>query len=238
MTTAVRRISQAPKLTEQVHDALTAAVLNGTLAPGELHSVNALATQFGVSRTPVREAMLQLERRGLVEVIRNQGFVVVEITAADLDEIFQIRLWLEVPSARRAAERATARDKAEIHRIADNLQASADRGDGPAVERADRLLHSRLLETAGSKRVVEIVDSLRDFMLARKQTTAGRTRGLQEIVREHDRLLAGIDANDPDEAEAGMRDHLTATRAASLRQNSDALRQSSNPLDSSKRSTT
>jgi DNA-binding GntR family transcriptional regulator len=225
MAPSLPSVQSVPNLTEQVHSALTAAVLDGTLDPGEIHSVSALATQLGVSRTPVREAMLQLARRGLVEVVRNQGFVIVEPSVADLDHIFQVRLWLEVPATRAAAELATDRDKAAIGSVAEELEAAARSGDLSELERVDRALHKRILETGGNLRAVRIVDDLRDFLLTHRQTTVGRTRDAIAIVREHDPIVAGIAANDPDMAGEGMRSHLESTREASLRQAGEEARQ-------------
>ena len=94
---------RADSLREQVSRALEAALVAGELQPGVLYSAPGLAEQFGVSATPVREAMLDLVKDGFVEVVRNKGFRVLEISESDLDQISQIRLLLEVPTTAMAA---------------------------------------------------------------------------------------------------------------------------------------
>src|ERR1700683_2643301 len=84
-------------LRDQGGRALEAAMVAGELRPGELYSAPALGERFGVSATPVREAMLDLARDGFVVAERNRGFRVVEMSDSDLDDILQIRLLLEVP---------------------------------------------------------------------------------------------------------------------------------------------
>ncbi len=85
-------------LREQVTRALDAAIVAGELLPGVIYSAPGLAERFGVSATPVREAMLDLVKEGIVELLRNRGFRVIEMSDEDLDNIAQIRLLIEVPT--------------------------------------------------------------------------------------------------------------------------------------------
>jgi DNA-binding GntR family transcriptional regulator len=94
----------AGSLQDQVRRSLEAAMMAGELKPGELYSAPALGERFGVSATPVREAMLDLANDGFVVAERNRGFRVVEMSAVDLDEICPIRLLLEVPSTVQVAK--------------------------------------------------------------------------------------------------------------------------------------
>ena len=99
---------RSDSLREQVTRALEAAVVAGELQPGIIYSAPALAERFGVSATPVREAMLDLVGEGMVEPVRNRGFRVVEVSEADLDQISQIRLLIEVPIMGQVAKLLTA----------------------------------------------------------------------------------------------------------------------------------
>src|SRR5262249_3901930 len=91
-------IVDSRSLRDQVQGALEAALIAGELVPGELYSAPMLGERFGVSATPVREAMLALVNDGFVIAERKRGFRVVEVSETDLDEICQIRLMLEVPA--------------------------------------------------------------------------------------------------------------------------------------------
>ena len=99
----VDNLERADNLTDQAITRLRTAILGGELKPGELYSATQLGNWLGVSRTPIREAVQQLAKTGLVVVERNKGIRVRSTTLEDLIEGFQVRLMLEVPVARQAA---------------------------------------------------------------------------------------------------------------------------------------
>jgi DNA-binding GntR family transcriptional regulator len=88
----------APSLREQARQVIRGLVITGQMQPDQLYSVPRLAAELGVSATPVREALLDLEREGLLEAERNRGFRVVSLSLGELNDIFAVRLLLEVPS--------------------------------------------------------------------------------------------------------------------------------------------
>src|SRR5689334_17984447 len=88
-------------LREQARQAIRTSVITGELDEGKLYSVGDLAAELGVSATPIREALGDLEQHGLVRIVRNRGFMVIPVTTRDLDEIFEVRLLLEVPAVER-----------------------------------------------------------------------------------------------------------------------------------------
>ena len=102
---AISELSPAASLRDRVESSLASAIISGELEPGTMVSVPVLAVQFGVSATPVREAMLNLEKRGFVESVKNKGFKVTEVSPQDLQEIAQLRTLLEAPAMRLVAER-------------------------------------------------------------------------------------------------------------------------------------
>ncbi|GGX55096.1 hypothetical protein GCM10010341_90060 [Streptomyces noursei] len=98
------------RLRDQVAHALRAALISGELRPGEVYSAPVLAEDFGISATPVREAMLDLTREGLVEPVRNKGFRVTEVNERDLDQYSEIRTLIEVPMVGRITRDAARAD--------------------------------------------------------------------------------------------------------------------------------
>src|SRR6185369_10747857 len=88
----------APSLREQARKVIRGLIITGQMQPDQLYSVPRLATELGVSATPVREALLDLAREGLLEPVRNRGFRVVALTSTELKDIYAIRTMLEVPS--------------------------------------------------------------------------------------------------------------------------------------------
>jgi DNA-binding GntR family transcriptional regulator len=176
-------VVESPSFRDQVRRALEAALVAGELKPGELYSAPALGERFGVSATPVREAMLALAKDGFVVAERNRGFRVVEISEADLDEISQIRLLLEVPSTVEVAKIASADVFDRLAGIADEIVAAAARGDLIDYLDSDRRFHVELISQLGNDRLTELVDRMR------RQT---RLFGLGMLV-ENGRLVASAE---------------------------------------------
>lgn len=195
----------------RVLGALRAAVISGELAPGSLHSVQALATQLGVSRTPVREALIKLAQLGMVRFERNRGVRVLQTSLHDLEEVFALRLLLEVPATRRACELIDAAGRKELRRIFRAMERAADADDEFALWEHDRHFHRALLQGSGNTRLAHYVDGLRDTVLRRGVSTARSSRSLHEIVAEHLVVLERIEDSDADGAAAAMRAHVLHT---------------------------
>ena len=124
MSTALRRIS----LREQALDVMRQALVAGEIKPGDIYSAAALAERLGVSNSPVREAMLTLVHEGLMEAVPNRGFRVVPMSHADLDEVYQLRLMVEVPAMIQLAERGIRAERKRSTELAAEIErAAADR---------------------------------------------------------------------------------------------------------------
>jgi DNA-binding GntR family transcriptional regulator len=205
---AVRR-----NLRDEITEMLRAAVISGELRPGVVHSAPQLASQFGVSATPVREAMLDLAKEGLIEAVRNKGFRVTEPSAKDLDDVSELRALIEVPTVRRIAEAGVEPAVIEeLRPMAVEIEDAAARQDLIAHVAADMEFHLRLLALAGNAHLVETVRSLR----ARSRIYGIRPlaeRGeLVASAREHSQLLELVAAGDAAGAERLMRHHIGHVR--------------------------
>jgi DNA-binding GntR family transcriptional regulator len=204
-------ISADAPLFVQAREAIRDAILVGTLVPGTLYSVRNLANMLNVSRTPVREALLDLAGDGLVRFERNRGVRVLESSVHDLQEIFTLRLLLEVPATYRAVEQSDERLARDLRRILERMEKAAANDDEHAFMAADRKFHSLILEGSGNKRLAAYVDQLRDLVLSRGASTVGRSRSLADIVDEHLAIIAEIELGNAAEAAAVMRKHLIRT---------------------------
>jgi len=202
----------AGSLREQVTRALEAAMVAGELRPGEMYSAPALSEQFGVSATPVREAMQDLAKDGFVEAVRNRGFRVIEFSDADLDEISQIRLLLEVPTTAQVAGVMTDEAFERLTAIADDIVAAAERGDLIDYLDSDRRFHVELISLLGNQRLTDLVDRMR------RQT---RLFGLDDLVdsgrlvesaREHHQILAALREGDAAGTRRLMTSHIKHVR--------------------------
>jgi DNA-binding GntR family transcriptional regulator len=192
-------------------DALRAAIVDGRLQAGERYSVAGLAERLEVSRTPVREALLVLERQGVVRFERNRGVRVLETTAHDLEEVFALRLLLEVPATRRACGLLEAPDLAALDRELAAMRRLAAEGDEGAFMAHDKRFHEIILRGSGNRRLAAIVSQLRDFVRFRGASTVGRSRDLQAILAEHVVIRDALEARDAPGAASAMRAHLLNT---------------------------
>lgn len=199
-------------LREQVLDALRAAIVSGEMEPGEVFSAPALAARFGVSATPVREAMLDLAKQDMVEVVPNKGFQVVTVSDTELDQLTEIRLLLEPPAAAEAARRVTPTDVAELTRLAEAVVDAADNGDLIGHVEADRTFHGRLVELSGNRQLMPIVYQLRDRTRLYGLSALAERGILGESVREHLTMCEYLAAGDADSLERLMRVHVRRVR--------------------------
>jgi len=199
-------------LREEAVEVLRAAILGGELAPGSIHSAVSLAEQMGVSPTPIREAMLELARSGLVEALPNRGFRVTVIDDRDLDEICELRLLLEVPAMELVIERASNEDLDRLDQPLLDLEAAANENDVPAFLVADREFHLTLLSLAGNERMVEIIAGLRDQTRIVGLRSLAEAHALQATAVEHRPILDALRARDVEKARQMMVAHLEHTR--------------------------
>ncbi|MGP4113524.1 GntR family transcriptional regulator [Streptomyces sp. 4N509B] len=161
MTPALPTIGRRESLREAVSGALRAAIVSGEMEPGVVYSATALSTRFGVSATPVREAMLDLAREGMVTAVPNKGYRVTEVSEADLDAITELRLLIEPPTVRRVVPLIPEADLPGLRRLAEEIVARAEARDLVGYTAADRRFHLALLDYSGNPRLVDTIASLR-----------------------------------------------------------------------------
>ncbi|MFD5559894.1 MULTISPECIES: GntR family transcriptional regulator [Kitasatospora] len=201
-------ISVQERLRDQVAHALRAALISGELRPGVVYSAPALAADFGVSATPVREAMLDLAREGLVEAVRNKGFRVTELSDRDLDEFTEIRALIEVPTVGRVARTAAAEQLEALRPQAEAIVAAARKHDLIGYLEADRQFHLDLLALAGNARLVETVGDLRKRSRLYGLNRLDQRGELVSSAEEHLELLDVLLTGDAKAAEECMTRHL------------------------------
>lgn len=150
---------------QAIYQQLRQEIINGELPPRTVLQQVELAERFGVSRTPVREALQHLAHDGLIEFLSGQTAYVFPVTMEDVMEIHQIRVWLEVPAFQLALRHKDKRP--ELFEILDQIEAL---GDEPTPEACEKILqldeqfHRWSLRTAGNRRVERIVSDMLDMM--------------------------------------------------------------------------
>lgn len=208
-----RAVARAVSLRDQVEEAIAAAVVSGELAPGQLVSAPALAARYGVSATPVREAMMALEARGFVTTVRNKGFRVTEVHRDDVASLVAVRRLLEPPAVGQlAAERCAlvAEHAPRLRALADEIVTGARSGDLAAYLRADTAFHSELLALLGNRHLVQVVGQLRSQTRLVGLAAAVGSPELERSAVDHHELLDLVLSGDGAAAERFMGQHVSA----------------------------
>jgi DNA-binding GntR family transcriptional regulator len=198
----------------QVIHALRAALVAGQMVPGELYSAPTLAARFGVSATPVREAMLELVKEGLVLTVPNKGFRVRDLSDRELDEITGIRLLLEVPTTVEVVGRATAEDLDRLRPMAQRIVDLARAQDLIDYVESDRQFHLALLSLAGNDQLVAIVAELRARTRLLGLAPLAESGELATSAAEHLEMLRLIEVGDRAGLEQLMRQHIGHVRGS------------------------
>lgn len=198
----------------QILDALRTALVGGELVPGEVYSAPALGERFGVSATPVREAMQRLAVEGAVEVVPNRGFRVVERTPRELAELAEVRALIEVPVMLRLARTVPAARWSELRPLAEATSAAAARGDRAHYAEADRAFHRAVLSLAGNEQLLAVADDLhRRSQWPLISAPAVRHGVLVADAAEHSALLDALIVQDLPVVESLVREHFTGSNA-------------------------
>jgi DNA-binding GntR family transcriptional regulator len=180
--------SPAISLREAVLQQVRAEIVSGRAGAGTLYTVPGLAAQMGVSTTPVREALLELSRAGLVSALRNRGFLVEGATLQDLENLFAVRVMLERFALETVARRRLT-DPAPLTLIADEVASAVERHDVNAYIETDRRFHQMLVARAGNPRLARLVMAQRDDMrLYGIDSKEGRQRQIDSVA-EHYQMI-------------------------------------------------
>jgi DNA-binding GntR family transcriptional regulator len=210
--------SSSRSLADQVAAAIRDGVRRGWLVPGTLYSAYRLADDLGVSRSPVREALLRLAETGMVVLERNRGFRVHRPAPREIAEVFHLRLLLEVPVVERVASAPPPGLVDALYEELEAMAEAADAGDEGVFMAHDQLLHDLVLSAGGNRRLAASIAHLREVTRLLGASTVGQSRDLAAIADEHRPIVRSIEAHDPAGAVSAMRAHLEHTGRLLLEQ--------------------
>lgn len=201
-------------LKDQVATALKTAILTGRLRPGNTYKSGELAKMYGASRTPVREAILELESKGLVDVIRGVGFRVAVPSAAQERDTIQIREILETWAVATIAGTLSAEAVARARKMIVELGPVATRNDLGAYLGKDKAFHTFLVGQTGNGRLTALVEELRDAQRAPALAKLADAGTLSERNEQHAKMLDALVAGDATLAADLIRRHIGLNRKA------------------------
>jgi DNA-binding GntR family transcriptional regulator len=205
------------QLKDRVYNHLRDGIIDGSYEVGVALREVEIASRLGVSKTPVREAFVRLEKDRLVELIPYRGAVVAGYSAADLEEISQIRQLVEGACAGSAALHGTERDIADLER---NVQQSRDALAKGRVDQVAKLFDAfdqLIYRLSRNKWLAELVENLEGHQRRIGRLTVAIPGRLERSVDEHQRILEAIRAGDERRAERHMRNHVASVMADRLK---------------------
>ena len=205
----------APRaLYEEVAERLRQRIYARELAPGDWIDELKIASDLGISRTPLREALKVLATEGLVTMKLRRGAYVTEASPKDLADVYHLLSLLETDAARMVAEHASAAALAELNDLHCELEAAVH--DTDRFFALNEAFHLRLLELADNRWRLQVVQDLRKVMKLHRQHSLQKSGRLHESLAEHRALLAALTARDADAAAACMRQHFDGGLEAAI----------------------
>jgi GntR family transcriptional regulator, rspAB operon transcriptional repressor len=216
-TAAVFNGANGPStLTDWAYRELKDAIVNLRLRPGEPLREAALAAMLNVSKTPIREALSWLERDGLVEMEVFKGAVVTGYSRRDLEEIYELRLLLEVTAARQAATFLEGDIRRRLVSLSTASRHALDAGNTKRLVQLIDEFDEILFDSLQNRRIRALIGNLRDHVKRIGHLSEQLPGRLDASVGEHERIIQAITDGDPEAAARSMREHILSVQAQQL----------------------
>ncbi|MFM6985748.1 MAG: GntR family transcriptional regulator [Hydrogenophaga sp.] len=200
-------LSLAPRaLYEEVAELLRQRIFRRELEPGSWIDELKLAEEYGISRTPLREALKVLAAEGLVTMKVRRGAYVTEVSEKDLADVYHLLSLLESDAAGVVAERLTEPQRAELLALHAELEAAID--DRDRFFAVNERFHLRLLEMADNRWRLQMVQDLRKVMKLNRHNSLFKTGRLQESLTEHRAIMGALTAGDAAQTCSRMQEHF------------------------------
>ena len=196
-------------LYEDVAERLREQIFSHELAPGSWLDEQSLAIAFGISRTPMREAIKVLASEGLVTTKMNKGAYVTEVDRSDLEQIFTVLSLLEGQAAKETAIKASEAQLTQLDNLHHRLEKAAADRDTEQFFEINVKFHELIQEIAGNKWMNGVIEDLRKVLKLQRRDSLTRSGRLLSSLVEHREILQAILKRDPLAAELAMRKHLT-----------------------------
>lgn len=188
-------------------------ILNGKYQPGESLVETKLSEEMGVSRTPIREAIRQLELEGLVQSFPNKGVVVTGISAKDIEDIYTIRMMIEGLAARWAVEKITPEELSELEETVELEEFYTFRNDTEHLLKLDSRFHDIIFKASKSRPLMHTLSTFHHYIQRARNLSICSPGRAQKVLDEHKAILKAIMDKDPEKAEKLTIEHI---RNASL----------------------
>lgn len=195
-------------LTGWVYENIKQLILDNTLPAETQINIDDMSKELQVSRTPVREALLQLKDKGLVRIVPHVGCFVSSITQEEFHEVFELRGIIECYAASHAAVHMPEEEIRQWLQSVDKCEQALSRGDLEEFNQMEIVLHDYLIESLNNKRIQTVMESVADSIYRERKIAMGSLENVQQSVQEHRAVAMAIAKRDPVEAEQAMRTHI------------------------------
>jgi len=195
-------------LKDQAYRAIKEAILSFQFKPGDPLVESDLAAQLGISKTPVRDALFELEKEGLVSKVLFKGTYVSDVTPEDVKQIFEIRAVLEGLAARLAAAFWSSQDTAAARSLVDQQEVAAREGNNTQSSQMNKQFHELVINRANNRLLTSMLRNLDDHLRRYRILSSYQKGRLEKSVEEHQRVIQALDEKDAAGAETLMRAHL------------------------------
>lgn len=210
-------ILTAPALYEQVAERVRTRIFAHELPPGTWIDEQALAQEYGISRTPLREALKVLAAEGLVVLKPRRGCYVTELSEQDVDDVYPVMAILEARVAEEAARRITSADFSHLAAIHEELEKHAAANNADGFFEANHRFHAALQAIAGNRYLAQLIGDARQVIKLTRRDSLRIDGRLRQSLAEHREILEALRQKDPVLAGKRMHDHLLSGRAALAR---------------------
>ena len=209
----VPRLRRPNGLKDLAYDQLRSLILRGQLAPDTVYSAAQFAETLGVSRTPVREALLQLVSEGFLTVIKQEGYTLRRFTEKEIRELFEARRLIETYVAEQLTGKLGDAEIRDLRAMLKTMAALAEKNDTAGFLETDRAFHMTLVQRLDNRILASLMEKIRGqvslFAMKAVASHKGRT---DEILREHGEILETLRGKDPRKAVRAVVDHLETTQ--------------------------
>lgn len=210
------RKANQPNLREKAYCEIKERILSGDLKGSTLISEYQLSDEMKISRTPIREALRDLQKAGLVEIYPQRGALVVELTEQDLNEIFSIKELIEGHCAAEITRQGKSSVFDKLQEIQVATEEALSRGDRDEAYATATKLHEIILSSARNRRLISMMELLQDQVFRINQSTLRLPNRLEETVAEHSAIVEAVRSGKPDAARDKMVEHLRLDKAAAV----------------------
>ncbi len=207
-------LKQPESLAKMAYESIRNSILSGQWTIRELYNEKAIAADLGISRTPVREALLELASQDLIIFLPRRGLMVNRFTRRDVDEIFELRKAIEMATVEKIARTSPPFDLFEIEKSLLNQRKAVKQKDYLAFMEADRLFHTSFSELTNNRRLIAILENIRDMIHVMGVKALALEGRAIEVIEEHQTILEAVKKGNIEEARRAMDYHLDQSKEA------------------------